>query len=249
MHKLSVVIITFNEEGNVLRCIQSVKDLADEILVVDSLSTDRTVEICKEAGCKVILQPFEGYGEQKQFGVDQAEYDWILSLDADEEVTQELKEEIRSLLAFEKIPCVGYNIPFSLIYMGKLLRHTGSDNLRFFDRTKSRFRFVKVHESVDVDGPVGRTKGKVLHHSYRDLEHHLDKINLYTTRAAEGYLENGRKFSKIWVVFKFPINFFIYYIVRLGILDGYPGFIWALLAAFYSSMKVAKTIEMEEKKQ
>jgi glycosyltransferase involved in cell wall biosynthesis len=248
MQKLSVVIITHNEEENIPRCIHSIKDWADEILVVDSFSADSTVEICNSSGCKVISHQFEGYGQQKQFGVEQASNNWILSLDADEVVTDELKQEIRTLMQKEAIPHGGYQIPFSLFYMGRILRHTGTNNLRLFDRTRGRFRFVNVHESVDVNGPVGTLKGKVIHYSYRDLVHHLQKINTYTTQAAEGYTARGRRFSKVWVAFKFPVSFFIFYILKLGILEGYPGFLWSFFAAFYGSMKVAKTIEMQEKK-
>ncbi|MGA2824094.1 MAG: glycosyltransferase family 2 protein [Bacteroidales bacterium] len=248
MQQLSVVIITYNEEENILRCVNSVKDLADEIVIVDSFSADRTVEICNSTGCKVFLHPFEGYGQQKQFGVDQAGNNWILSLDADEVVTNELKQEIRTLLQQEAIPHGGYNIPRSLFYMGRIFRHKETGILRLFDRTKGRFRFVKVHESVDMNGPVGTLKGKIIHYSYRDLSHHIQKTNTYTTQAAEGYVTRGRTFSKAWVAFKFPVSFFIFYIIKLGILEGYPGFLWSFFAAFYGSMKVAKTIEMQEKK-
>jgi glycosyltransferase involved in cell wall biosynthesis len=248
MNKLSVVIITFNEERNILRCINSVKDFADEILVVDSFSTDHTVEICNSSGYRVITHKFEGYGQQKQFGVDQAKNNWILSLDADEEVTNKLGKEIIGLLQEEIIPHEGYYIPFAFCYMGRILRHIGIGNLRLFDRTRGRFKFVSVHESVDVKGNVGKLKGKVIHYSYRDISHHIQKINTYTTQAAEGYTAKGRKFSKIWVFLKFPVNFFIFYFIRLGIINGYPGFLWAFFAAFYGSLKVAKTIEMQQKK-
>jgi len=251
MQKLSVVIITHNEEYNIDRCIESIKDLANEIVVVDSMSTDRTVEICNSYNCRLTLRPFEGYGQQKQFGVEQAVNNWIFSLDADEVVTDELKQEIRNLLQNETVPYAGYNIPFSLFYMGKILRYSGTGNeyhLRLFDRNRGRFTEVKVHEGVEVKGPVGTLKGKVIHYSYRDLVHHLQKINTYTTQAAEGYTAKGRKFSKAWVAFKFPVSFFIFYILKRGILDGYPGFLWSFFAAFYGSVKVAKTIEMREKK-
>jgi glycosyltransferase involved in cell wall biosynthesis len=248
MMKLSVVIITFNEENNILRCINSVKNLADEIVVVDSFSTDRTVEICNAAACKVILHKFEGYGQQKQFGVDQADNDWILSLDADEVVTDGLAQEIKTLFQREIILPAGYFIPFSFCYLGRILKHVGVGNLRLFDRRKGKFRIVAVHESIDVNGPVGRLKGKVIHYSYRDLAHHLQKLNTYTSQAAEGYTAQGRKFSKAWVFFKFPVNFLNFYFIRLGILNGYPGFMWSFFAAIYGSIKVAKTIEMQEKK-
>jgi glycosyltransferase involved in cell wall biosynthesis len=248
MRKLSVVIITYNEEGNIRRCINSVKDLADEILVVDSFSADHTVDICNSSGCKVFLHKFEGYGQQKQFGVDQAKNDWIFSLDADEEATRKLRQEIKELLQKEVIPHGGYYIPFTFCYMGRVLKHVGIGNLRLFNRTMGRFKIVAVHESVDVDGSVGKLKEKVIHYSYRDISHHLQKINTYTTQAAQGYTAQGKKFSKVWVFLKFPINFFIFYIIRLGIINGYPGFLWSFFAAFYGSLKVAKTIEMQEKK-
>ena len=251
MQQLSVVIITYNEEEKILRCIDSIRDLAQEILVVDSFSTDRTVEICKSAGCRVISRQFEGYGQQKQYGVEQAGNNWILSLDADELVTEELKIEVRGLMENEQIRDAGYEIPFSLFYMGRILRFSGTGNefhLRLFDRTKGRFTEVKVHEGVTITGPVGTLKGKIIHYSYRDLFHHLQKINTYTTQAAEGYAARGKRYSKAWAACKFPVSFFVFYILKLGILDGYPGFLWSFFAAFYGSVKVAKTIEMQEKK-
>ena len=252
MHKLSVVIITYNEEANILRCIHSVKMLADEILVVDSFSTDRTIEICNSLGCKVISHPFEGYGQQKQFGVEQAVNEWILSLDADEVVTDELYLEIKNLLKLDTIPRSGYNLPFSLFYMGRILRYSGTRNeihLRLFDRNKAQFTQVNVHEGVEIKGRIGMLNGKVIHYSYRDLSHHLKKLNTYTTQAAEGYYAHGKTYSKAWVVIKFPISFFVFYIIRFGFLDGYPGFLWSFFAAIYGSLKVAKTIEMNEKRR
>jgi len=229
-----------------------VKDLADEIIVVDSMSTDRTAAICREFGCRFISHPFEGYGQQKQFATDQASNNWVLSLDADEVVPDNLKSEIRALLTQETIAQAGFRIPFSLCYMGRTLRFSGTGNefhLRLFDRTRGKFTNVSVHEGVEINGPAGTLRGKILHYSYRDISHHLQKINTYTTQAAEGYIRDGRKFSKAWVVFKFPVSFLTFYFIRLGILDGYPGFLWSFFAAFYGSMKVAKTIEMQKKKQ
>ena len=251
MTKLSVVIITFNEENNILRSINSVKSIADEILVVDSYSTDKTVEICHSSGCKVLQHEFEGYGQQKQYGVEHAANNWILSLDADEVVTDELNQELKILTRQEVISYAGFNIPFSLYYLGRILKYSGTGHefhLRLFDRSRGAFTLVKVHEGVELKGPVATLKGKIIHYSYRDLAHHLQKINTYTSQAAEGYTAKGRKFSKIWVAFKFPVSFFVFYIIRLGFLDGYPGFLWSFFAAFYGSMKVAKTIEMQENK-
>jgi glycosyltransferase involved in cell wall biosynthesis len=250
MKQLSVVIITYNEEQNILRCIESVKDLAGEVLIIDSNSTDRTVEICMSSGCRVIIHSFEGYGQQKQFGVENAKNDWILSLDADEIVTQDLVEEINKIMGLDSISFSGYYIPFSLFYLGKILRFSGTGHevhLRLFDRNKGKFTDSEVHESIEVNGTIGRLSGKVIHYSYRDISHHLSKINTYTTRAAIGYTVKGKTYSKTWVAFKFPVSFFVYYFIRLGIFDGFPGFMWSFFAAFYGSVKIAKTIEMTGK--
>ena len=250
MQKLSVVIITYNEEENILRCLASLKDLADEIVVIDSMSTDNTKDLCREFGCRVISHEFAGYGQQKQFGTDQASNNWILSVDADEVLTEGLRSEIKELLGRETISQAGFRIPFSLFYMGRILRYSGTGkeyHLRLFDRTRGKFTEAAVHEGVEINGPSGTLKYQIIHYSYKDIFHHLQKINTYTTQAAEGNVRNGKTFSKAWVILKFPVSFITFYIIRLGILDGYPGFLWSFFAALYGSMKVAKTIEMQKK--
>ncbi len=273
MMKLSVAIITRNEEKNILRCLESVKPVADEIIVVDSLSADRTAQICNSFGCRLFQREFDGYGTQKQFAVDNAVNDWILSIDADEVVSEELGEELAGIFGkgghrvtesqtspstrppvhLSTCPPVhlfsGYLIPFSLHFMGRIMRHSGVGNerhLRLFDRTKGGFTKVPVHEGIEIKGDIGTLKGKIVHYSYRDISHHLDKINVYTSQAAEGYRAKGKSFSKIWVGLKFPVSFFSFYILKLGFLDGYPGFMWSFLAAFYASLIVAKTIELKD---
>jgi len=260
MPKLSVIIITRNEEHNILRCVDSVRPFADEIVVVDSMSTDRTAQICREFGCKVFSREFDGYGSQKQFATDQASNDWVLSIDADEVVSEELQHEIYHLFydppeseipnPKSEIPHPAYQIPFSLYFMGRLLRHGGVGNefhLRLFNRTKGGFTIVPVHEGIEVKGSVGILKGRIIHFSYRDISHHIEKINTYTSQAAKGYQEKGKSFSKTWAVLKFPASFVSFYFIKCGFLDGYPGFIWSFLVAVYSTLKVAKTIELTTK--
>jgi glycosyltransferase involved in cell wall biosynthesis len=249
MTAISVTIITHNEEQNIARCLEALKGLPDEILVVDSFSADRTVEICESYGCRVIRREFKGFVDQKQFAVDQSRNNWILSLDADEIVTEDLKKEIEELFRKDP-PCDGYRLRFSLYYMGRILKHSGvgfEHKLRLFDRRKGAFEPTYVHEVIRVNGPVGRLKGISVHYSYNDLQHHLEKSNRYTTLAAQHYHQQGRRFYKSWAVLKFPITFFLYYFVKGGILDGFPGFMWSFLAAFYTTIKIAKTIEMSEK--
>lgn len=252
MNKLSVVIITFNEEQNILKCLNSVRDLADEVVVIDSGSTDNTVQICEQQGCRVFYREFDLFANQKQYAIDQAKYDWILSIDADETISNELNRKIKSLFLDEKIPETnvqpinsGYIIPIRLYYMGHRMKMSGETKaIRLFDRRKGSFPQVPIHEYVKVEGSVGTLKEEIIHHSYRDIAHHIQKINAYTSYAAEGNKKANKSFSKFWVFFKFPVTFFIHYFIRGGILDGYPGFIWAFFAAFYTSVKIAKTIEM-----
>lgn len=252
MIRLSVVIIAKNEEKSILRCLESVRGIADEIVVVDSMSTDNTPQLCTESGCLVFKREFDGYGSQKQFAVDQATHNWILSIDADEVVSPELSTEIRSWKTDPesgKGPA-GFTIPFSLFFMGKILKHGGVGSeyhIRLFDRTRGRFTLAPVHEGIEIKGDAGKMKGRIVHYSYRDISHHLEKINIYTTQAASGYHARSKSFSRGWVMLKFPVSFVSFYLIKGGILDGYPGFMWSFLAAVYATLKVAKTIEMNER--
>ena len=247
MPEISVVIITHNEEANIQRCLDSVQGIATEIVVVDSFSTDNTGAICESSGCRVYRREFTGYGDQKQFATDQASNDWIFSIDADEVVSAELREEISEWRQDAGCKVAGYRIPFSLCFMERILKHSGVGNefhLRFFDRNRGNFTTVQVHEGVELRGNAGTLKGKIIHYSYCNITHHLEKINTYTSQAAAENVGKGRKYSKCWVGFKFPISFFTVYFHKGGILDGYPGFVWSFFAAFYASLKIAKTIEL-----
>jgi glycosyltransferase involved in cell wall biosynthesis len=251
MTKLSVVIISFNEEQNILRCIQSVTGLADEIIVVDSHSEDKTALIARTNGCKVIARAFDGYGTQKQFAVEQARNNWILSLDADECITPELKSEIAALIANDQPSHPGYLIPRNLVYLGRIMKYSGTGNeklLRLFDRDHGRFNDVRVHERVILDSKPGLLKNKMLHYSYRDLSHHMTKTNEYTSHAAAQNRKSGKSYPGAWVAFKFPVSFITFYIFKGGILDGYPGMMWSFMASVYGSVKIAKTIEIARKK-
>lgn len=232
---------------SIRRTLESVLPVADEVVVVDSGSTDQTAGICRELGCRVIVRPFDGYGMQKQFAVDQASHDWILSLDADEVVTPALRDEIRALLSSpDSLTFAGYRIPRSLVYLGRVLRHGGAGGerlLRLFDRKKGRFTPAAVHEEIVCDAPAGDLKGELMHYSYRDLSHHLEKLNHYSSLAAGGYRTSGRRFSSLLTALRFPVSFFIFYILKGGILDGYPGFMWSFMAGVYGTLKVAKSRE------
>jgi glycosyltransferase involved in cell wall biosynthesis len=250
MQALSVVIITYNEEENIARCLDSVRSIADEILIVDSFSSDKTAEICRLRGCRIVTREFRGFADQKQFAVDQSANDWVLSLDADEVVSHELGTEIQTLLQNDTIPFSGYLVPRSLYYMGRILKHSGVRRellLRLFNRQKGGFTKVLVHESIEVTGPVGVLHGRLIHYSYNSLSQHIQKTNLYTSLAVEDFGKRGKRFSKCRVLLKFPVNFFVFYIIRGGVLDGYPGFMWSFMAAFSGALKIAKAIELQEK--
>jgi glycosyltransferase involved in cell wall biosynthesis len=249
MHRLSVVIITFNEEQNIARCLDSVKAIADEIVVVDSFSSDNTPEICKSYGCRFIAREFQGYADQKQYAIDQASNNWVLLVDADEVVSDELGDEIMTLLREGTDLHPGYRVPRSLFYMGRTLKHSGVGNeylVRLFDRQKGGVTQVPVHESIEIKGSSGTLKGKLIHYSYNSIFQHIHKTNVYTSLAAQGAVRQGKTCSKSMVFLKFPVNFFVFYMIRGGILDGYPGFMWSFMAAFSGSVKTAKTIELQE---
>ncbi|MCK9218813.1 MAG: glycosyltransferase family 2 protein [Bacteroidales bacterium] len=255
MLSISVVIIVRNEEKVILRCLNSVQPFADEIVVVDSCSNDHTATICRDFGCKVFQREFDGFGSQKQFAVNQATHDWVFSIDADEVVTDELQQEILTIKKDFKPTAektgnqdVGFRIPFSLCFMGHIMRYSGVGkevHLRIFNRTHGRFTLVPVHEGIEVQGHVGLLKGKIIHYSYRNISHHLEKINGYTTQAAQGYFDQGKVYSKLWPALKFPASFLSFYVLKKGFMDGYPGFMWSFLAAVYATLKVAKTIELK----
>jgi glycosyltransferase involved in cell wall biosynthesis len=248
MANLSVVIIAHNEEEIIRRCLDSVKSVAEEIVVIDSMSSDRTAEICRSFGCRVFSRVFDGYGTQKQFAVDQAAHDWVLSIDADEVLTPELQEEMLILMA-DPGEAAGFEIPFALFYMGRLLRFGGvghEKHLRLFNRKHGRFTTVPVHEGIQTEGKTGRLHGKIHHYSYRSISHQLQKIDTYSTQGAKANAAKGRSFLKCQVFLKFKFTFLAIYLLKGGIFDGYPGFMWAYTNALYSSLKVAKTIEMKK---
>lgn len=250
MIPVSVVIITFNEESRIKQCLDSVTSFAAEIVVVDSESEDATAQICRDSGCRVFSRPFGGFSAQKQFAVDQARHDWVLVLDADEVVSPELAAEIRQVLSSPWTLPAGFIIPRRLCYMGKVMKYSGVGKeqiLRLFDRKHGKFDGKAVHESIVTSGNTILLKGLLLHYSFHDLHHHLEKLNHYTTLAAKDYREKGKSYHPFWIMLKFPVSFFTFYFLKLGFLDGFAGFAWSWMAAVHTSLKIAKTIEFQRK--
>ena len=246
MLPLSAVITTFNS-ADLIEGTLAALDWCDEIVVVDSGSTDGTVDICRRHRCRVIHHDFSGYGRQKHFAVGCAMHDWVLVVDSDEIVTDELRDEIRALLDGAGPAERGFEFPISLVFLGRLLRFGGEYNklhLRLFDRKSGNYNFDAVHEHVDVNGPVGRLRGRMLHYSYRNLAQYFEKFNRYTSTAAEELRRRGRKTSAWYIAARLPLLFMHLYFMRGLVLDGYPGFVWALLSALSPAVKHMKLHEM-----
>jgi glycosyltransferase involved in cell wall biosynthesis len=241
--RLSVILIAKDEEKNIRACLESVT-WADEIVLVDSGSTDATVEIAKTYASKVVVRDWPGYGPQKNRALDLARGEWVLSLDADERVTQELHAEIVNLLASNPREAA-FAMPRRSSYCGRFMRHGGwwpDYVVRLFRRDLGRFSDDVLHERVIVDGAVGRLKSPLIHYSYADLEEVLDKVNSYSTTGARMLQERGRRASLLSAVGHGAWTFVRTYVLRLGFLDGREGFMLAVSNAevsYYRYLKLA----------
>ncbi|OGK84864.1 MAG: hypothetical protein A2W08_17725 [Candidatus Rokubacteria bacterium RBG_16_73_20] len=241
---MSVVVITLNEAERLRACLESAA-WADELVVVDAESQDKTVQIAREFTDRVLVRPWAGFAEQKNFAVAQATGDWILSLDADEEVPPELRAEIQALLGAEPAED-GYRVPRRNIFWGRWIRHGGlypDWQLRLFRRGRGRFVERTVHESVRVEGRVGRLASPLVHRSYRDVADFLERADRYSTLAAAEWVRSGRRAGVGDLVVRPAGRFLSMYVVRGGFLDGWPGFLLACLYAYYVFVRSAKVWE------
>jgi glycosyltransferase involved in cell wall biosynthesis len=259
---LSVVIITHNEEANIGRTLASVQRLvADgkgEIIVVDSGSTDRTVDIAKSFGAKIFIEDWKGYAAQKNSAIDKAEGDWILSLDADEELGPGLAGEV---MAIEEARArggtaspIGFWIPRKNFFLGRWIKHGGfwpDPKLRLFRKGASRFEERLVHEDATLtEGISGQLKHALIHHSYPTLADYIDHMNRYSSLGAEMAVARGRRGFSLFNIVLRPLATFIYnYFFRLGFLDGREGLLLHLYHAVYVSWKYAKAWELARKKE
>lgn len=246
--KISAVIISLNEENNIAEAIKSV-EWADEVLVIDSGSLDRTQEIAAEHGARVIGREWPGFAEQKQFGVDQARNDWVLSLDADERVSAELRTEILEL--DETSLADGYRFPRLAFYMGRPIRHGGwypDRQLRLFDRRKGRWKQVRVHESVSMvfEATVRDLRSDLLHFSVQSAAHHHRMIGeRYAPLAAEQMFADGRRTTPVSIALAGPAAFLRSYLLKGGFLDGLAGYVIASFAGHHAFLKHLLLWEMQ----
>jgi glycosyltransferase involved in cell wall biosynthesis len=236
MLKISAVIITLNEERNLNRCLESLEGIADEIIIVDSYSTDRTVQIGAMFGAKIINKNFLGYGAQKQFATDQASNDWVISLDADEAISTDLKKSL--LLLKEKgVDYDAYKFSRLNNYCGKWIRHCGwypDFQTRLFNRKKGSWKLNNVHEYWqlnDLKAEIGLVLGDLLHYTFSTIAEHSRQIEKFASLAAKDAVKKGKKAS-FWKVWAAPKWYFIQkYFFQLGILDGYYGYVICKLSA------------------
>ncbi len=243
MGKLSVTIITLNEEKRIRDALESVK-WADEIIVVDSGSKDKTVDICKEYTDKVFFNPWPGINGQKTFAKNLATGDWLLNIDADERVSAALQAEIQAVL--KKTDCDSYSIPRKVYYLGRWIEHSGwypDYKLRLFKTKMGSWAGHDPHDDVVVNGKIGYLSGDLYHFTYENIEDHVSTMNRFTSIAAVEYQKRHKKSGMVNLVVRPALTFLKKYIMKQGFRDGFPGFVIAISSAYYVFLKYAKLWE------
>ena len=243
--KISGVIITYNEEKCIARCIESMQGIVDEVVILDSNSTDRTIEIAESLGAKVWRQPFKDFVNQKNDAINLAENNIILSLDADEAISDELFNSIKELKTKEKLEFDGYRIKRLNRFFGKWIKHTSiypDRKMRLFDRTKGKFEGSIVHEEFELvaGSRIGYIEGDILHWLSTNFDKHVDTTNKYSSLSAKAYNLKGRKVTLLGLIFHPFWQFTRSYIFKLGFLDGVEGYIISKNNAVSCYYKYAK---------
>ena len=245
--RVSACIIALNEEDRIADCLRSL-DWCDEALVVDSHSSDRTREVAAEHGARVIERDWPGHVAQKEFAIRAAEHDWVLCIDADERVSDELRAGIIALRDRGFPERAGWKFPRMSRYLGRWIRHGTwypDRQLRLFDRRRGRWGGHDPHDRVELEGEPGVLAGDLLHHPYRNLGEHLATIDRYTTTMAAGMYERGKRASALDLLTHPLVRFVRFYVLKAGFLDGWRGFLMACLAAHYVQMKYAKLLLLQ----
>jgi glycosyltransferase involved in cell wall biosynthesis len=246
MPKISVAIITKNEEKNIRACLESVR-WTDEIVVVDGGSADRTKEICREFQAQVFEEAWKGFARQKNSAIEKTCNEWVLSLDADERISPELQKEIQDRLAAD--PRVdGFYIARKNFFAGRWIRYCGwypDYNLRLFRKSRGRFEERTVHEKVKIRGRTEKFKTPLIHRTYRSLSDFLQRMDRYSTLAAQEMQQEGKKVRQSDLLFRPPFTFLQMYVLRTGFLEGYMGFLLSTLYSFYTFTKYTKLREMQ----
>ncbi len=251
MVKLSVVIITYNEERNIERCIRSVREIADEIVVVDSFSTDKTEQLCTQFGVRFIQHAFDGYVEQKNFALAQSTHDKILSMDADEVLSEELKTSVSEIKNNWKHS--SYQVNRLNNYCGQWIRHCGwypDRKIRLFEKGKGKWGGQNPHDKYlpDQSNDVGFLTGDLLHYSFYTIAEHIAQVNKFSEIGAKSAYGNGARSGLLKIMLKPPFKFFRDYILKLGFLDGFYGFVISRISAHATFLKYVKLRELSKKK-
>jgi glycosyltransferase involved in cell wall biosynthesis len=248
---VSAIIVCFNEENDIGDCLESVR-WCDEIVVVDSFSTDRTVEICRQYTDRVMQRQWAGYRDQKAFAHSQATKDWVLLVDSDERVTPELRDEIRETLQSNSGDCAGYSVPRLVFYLKRWWWRGGwypDYDVRLFRRDRATWGGADPHEKILVDGKVRRLRHLMHHFTYRNIDDHIERINRFTSISSAELRKGAERWRLTDALFRPAFRFFRSYVLKRGFMDGFAGFYVAVTAAVYVFLKYAKLweIELEEK--
>ena len=251
--QLSVVIITFNEERNIARCLDAVHEIADDVIVLDSFSTDKTEAICKEKGVRFIQHQFDGHIEQKNRAITHAKYPHILSLDADEAPDQELIEAIKRVKADWTHD--GYEMNRLTNYCGKWIRHCGwypDTKLRLWDSRKGKWGGINPHDKYELnntDSKILHLPGNILHYSYYTIEEHYKQADKFSSIAAKALFEKGKNSNSLHALLKSWAKFFRNYFLKSGFLDGKYGFVICKITAYETRLKYSKLSEMTKSRK
>jgi glycosyltransferase involved in cell wall biosynthesis len=247
LKQLSATIITLDEEEKIGNALASLEGLCDEIVVVDSYSSDDTPRICERFGCRFIQQEWLGYRQQKQLAVDLTTKPWVLSLDADEELSPSLRAELFQWKSRPDDERVGFLLPRIAFFMGRWILHTTWHpdwQLRLFQKSAGRWQGGRVHESVKVSGPIGRMANPIRHYTYSSISEYLAQLDKFSSLAAADHLDRSRGSGWAYLVFYPPLVFAKNFILKAGFLDGLPGFVVSLLAATSTFFKYLKVEEL-----
>lgn len=248
--KISAVIITFNEEDRLPDALSSLEGVADEIVVVDSYSTDRTLAIARAAQARVWQNRFEDYGQQKNFAMSKAGHEWILNLDADERVSPELKRAILELKsAAAPAGTAAFAIKRKTFYLGRWIRHSGwypDRKIRLFKKSAATWQ-GRIHEKLLVEGGVARLGGDILHFTYRDIGDHVGRLNRYASFQAEEIVRRNMKFLLPRLLILPPVTFLRFYGWKLGLLDGFPGLVIATVSSWGTALKYLKAMALKRR--
>jgi len=247
--EISAVIITYNEEKRLEPALKSLEGVASEIIVVDAYSQDKTLKIAKKYTDKVFQRKWTNFADQKNFANRQAAFPWILSLDADERLSPQLREEILALKA-EEPPWSGFSMPRQVFYLGRWIRHSGwypDRKIRLFRKDKAYWEGEYIHEDLKIEGRVVKLKGAIHHFTYRHIQDHLDRINVFSELGAKKLYAKGKKCRWYHLIFLPFFRFAKSYFLKAGFLDGFAGLVISVLNGYSIFIRYAKLKEIWKK--